>query len=78
MFSVVYIVRDNPFMTIGDAVASFLDERDTATSGIGLLSIYDAKKGYHAVETTWEDPIRRWKDATSKKRRAFTLILYSI
>ncbi|KAH5426660.1 hypothetical protein HBI47_117900 [Parastagonospora nodorum] len=75
MFSVVYIVKDNPFMTIGDAVASFLDERDTATSGIGLLSIYDAKKGYHAVKATWDDPIRRWKDASSKKRRAFTLML---
>lgn len=78
MFTVVYIVKDSPFMTIGDAVASFLDERDTATSRIGLLSIYDARKGYHAVETTWVGPTRRWKDATSRKRRVFTLTLYSL
>jgi hypothetical protein len=78
MFSIVYIVKDNPFMTIGDAVASFLDERDSATRDLGLLSIYNAKRGYHAVETTWDEPIRRWKDATSKTRRAFTLMLYSI
>jgi hypothetical protein len=77
MFTIVYTVRENPLMTMGDAVASFLDEKDTATDDMGLLSIHDVKKGYSAIQATWDNPRHRWKDATSKRRRIVALILYS-
>ena len=41
-------------MTIGDAVASFLDNRDEATRNTGLVSIHDIKKDYGAGANTWD------------------------
>ncbi|KAJ8109018.1 hypothetical protein OPT61_g7764 [Boeremia exigua] len=78
MFYVVYSLEDNPLMTMGDAVASFLDKRDATTEYVGLISIRDAKRGYSAGATTWEDPRRRWKDATSKSRRTITALMFTI
>jgi hypothetical protein len=78
MFSIVFFVKDYPLMTMGDAVASFLDERDIETRDIDLRTIHNARKSYNEFDTTHKSLIRRWKDATSKKRRAFTLILYRV
>jgi hypothetical protein len=75
MYYIVYATKENPLMTMGDAVASFLDETDATTDKLGLLSIRDTKKGYTAGVTTWNSPRRRWKDATSKLRRAVTILL---
>lgn len=77
MFYIVYSTNENPLMTMGDAVASFLDERDIATKNAGLQTLADTKKGYSVGVNTWSDPRRRWKDATSRKRRLITLTLYS-
>ncbi|KAJ4311882.1 hypothetical protein N0V94_007729 [Neodidymelliopsis sp. IMI 364377] len=75
MFCVVYLIDEDPIMTMGDAIGSFLDERDIVTKDIGLLSRHDFKKGYSTGATTWHDSSWRWKDATSKKRRTVTIIL---
>jgi hypothetical protein len=64
-------------MTIGDAVASFLDNKDKSTINTGLISIKDMKKDYGAGANTWENRRWRWKDATSISRRILTLILYA-
>jgi hypothetical protein len=77
MLIIVYTVKENPLLTMGDAVASFLDDDDTTTDDMGLVSIHDIKKGYSAVQTTWDNPRHRWKDATSKRRRTVALVLYS-
>jgi hypothetical protein len=52
MLFIVYSIKENPLMTMGDAVASFLDERDVTTASMGLMSLYDCKKGYFATKTT--------------------------
>jgi hypothetical protein len=78
MFYIVYSIEDNPLMTIGDAVASFLDEKDHATERTGLLSIIDIRRGYSVGPSDWEDRRRRWKDTTSIKRLTTAFILYSI
>jgi hypothetical protein len=78
MLFIVYSINENPLMTMGDAVASFLDERDVTTASMGLMSLHDCKKGYLATKTTWDDPRPLWKDATSKKRRIIVLIVYSL
>lgn len=78
MFSVVFLVKEKPLMTMGDAVASFLDEKDATTNNIGLVNIHDLRKGYSAGAITWENQHWRWKDVTSKTRRIVTLILYAL
>lgn len=75
MFSVIFLVKGNPLMNIGDAVASFLDSRDETTMNTGLISIRDIKKDYDAGTNSWENRRWRWKDATSISRRIVTLIL---
>lgn len=75
MFYIVYSTNEDPLMTMGDAVASFLDERDALTNNMGLHSIHDYKKGYNAGASMWNNPRWRWKDVTSKKRRTTTLLL---
>lgn len=65
-------------MTMGDAVASFLYEKDIETSDMDLRKLRNAKKCYSSFDTAYDPSIRRWKDDTSKKWRAFTLILYRV
>jgi hypothetical protein len=77
MFSVIFLVKGNPLMTIGDAVASFLDNKDDSTINTGLISIKDIKKDYGTGANTWENRRWRWKDATSISRRIVTLLLYA-
>ena len=76
MFCIVYSSNENPLLTMGDAVASFLDKRDITTNSTSLLSIRDIKRVYSAGATTWDHPRRRWKDAASKQRRMVTVVLY--
>jgi hypothetical protein len=78
MFSIVFFVKDHPLMTMGDAVASFLDERDIETSDMNLRIKDNTRESYSTFDTTYNPPTRRWKDATSKKRRFFALLLYRV
>lgn len=75
---ILHSIKEDPLMNMGDAVASFLENEDTTSDGLGLLSIHDCKKGPRIGKIVWQNPHWRWKDATSKKRRTVTLLLYDI
>ena len=76
MWFVIYSTKDDPLLTMVDAVASFLDEKDPATTNLSLLSLQDCSTDYDAGAKPWHDQCWRWKDTTNKNRRATTLGLY--
>jgi hypothetical protein len=69
MFYVVYSTRDNPLMTIGDAIASFLAKEDTSTERFPFLTLHECEKGHSAGIKSWSDMQYRWKDTVSRNRR---------
>lgn len=76
MFYIAFYINDEPLITMGDAVASFLAENDPTTKNMCLLSIHEVRKnGYRAGARAWQDERLRWKDVTSKKRRVTTILL---
>lgn len=76
MFLIVFRVNDEPLITMGDAAASFLTRHDPTTKNMCLLSIHDVREhGYTTGARQWLDRRYRWKDATSKRRRATTLTM---
>lgn len=76
MFYIAFCIRDEPLITMGDAVASFLGKSDPTTKNMCLLSIRDVRrKGYQAGARQWLNERLKWKDVVSKKRRATTLAL---
>jgi hypothetical protein len=76
MFFIVFRVRDEPLITMGDAVASFLENSDSTTKDMCLLSIQDVRnKGYQTGPREWVNQRFRWKDVASKKRRGTTLAM---
>lgn len=78
MFYVAYCIPEQPLITMGDAVASFLERPDPYSQGLCLLSIHDVRKGDYETSTRkWTNERFRWKDVTSRKRRATTLSLYA-
>jgi hypothetical protein len=76
MFYIVLYVRDEPLITMGDAVASFLESSDPITKDMCLLSIHDIRKNeLQAGGREWRNSRFRWKDVASKKRRATTMLM---
>jgi hypothetical protein len=76
MFYTAFCVNDEPLITMGDAVASFMKRADATTKDMCLLSIRDVrKKGPEAGPREWMNLRSKWKNAVSKKRRATTLAL---
>ncbi|XPT03930.1 hypothetical protein M3J09_013016 [Ascochyta lentis] len=78
MFFIAFRVYDDPLITIGDALASFLNKPDPTTTKMCLLSKQDVKRnqdGYTAGPRQYVDRQYRWKDATSKTRRTVTLVI---
>ena len=76
MFFIVFRVQDEPLITMGDATASFLEHSDASTKGMCLMSIHDVREnGYKAGAREWLDQRYRWKDVTSKRRRATTIAM---
>ncbi|ORY11736.1 hypothetical protein BCR34DRAFT_483765 [Clohesyomyces aquaticus] len=75
----VFGVEDDPLMTMGDAVASFLENPDSTTRNMCLLTMKQAKT-YNwcrpALSQEWDPTVHRWKDATSKTRRTTTFAMY--
>jgi hypothetical protein len=64
-------IKENPVMTMGDAVASFLEKRDLTTRDMCLLSMRDARHrgGYFRVgPKQFEHKGHLWKDVVSKER----------
>lgn len=79
IFYTAFGTKEDPLMTMGDAVASFLERRDPTTKGMCLLSRSDVKKqkGYFpAGPKEWTGKKRRWKDVTSHLRRFVTISMY--
>jgi hypothetical protein len=77
MFYVAICIRDEPLMTIGDAVTSFLDREDLNTKDMCLFMVKDSKShGSDQVgPRVWNDIQYRWKDVTSKRRRVLTVCM---
>lgn len=78
IFCTAFGIKEDPLMTMGDAVASFLERQDETTKGMCLLSVHDVKKhkGYFpAGIQAWEGQQRRFKDVTSRTRRIVTFTM---
>jgi hypothetical protein len=68
--------KEDPLMTIGDAITSFLDKQDAATKDAGLLTIHNCSKRYIPGPSPWRNPHWRWKDAINRRRRIVVFVLY--
>jgi hypothetical protein len=75
MFYVLYSVKDDPIMTMGDAVSSFLQNEDTKTKDQSLSSFQNFREGCSNGAKVWKNAQLLWKDATSRTRRATTLVM---
>ncbi|KZM27396.1 hypothetical protein ST47_g1466 [Ascochyta rabiei] len=79
MFYVAFKVADDPLITMGDAVASFIDNPDPSTSGACLASIAEIrKKQYRPGAKQWRSTKVLWRHATSKMRRTFIITTITI
>jgi hypothetical protein len=78
MLYIAFFIRDEPLMTMGDAVASFLDKEDLAIQDMCISARKDFIdiRGYKAGPRQWADTRYRWKDVTSKMRRTVTVVMY--
>lgn len=71
MFYTVFTTTEEPLITMGDAVASFLENEDASTRNNCLLTVKEVRSGYNQAVTevaVWEDPQFRWRDTTSSSR----------
>jgi hypothetical protein len=83
MFCTVLLVKEDPLMTMGDAVASFMTNNDMTTKNMCLLTNDDTKTMFvrtgnnlskslgHSLggAKKWSRTTYRWKDVTSIRRR---------
>ncbi|KAJ4373036.1 hypothetical protein N0V83_003327 [Neocucurbitaria cava] len=79
MFLVAFGIQTEPLVTMGDAVASFLNKNDPVTVNMCIASLKDFKKtkGYTAgIPRQWNDERYPWKDVTSKTRRTVTILMF--
>jgi hypothetical protein len=77
MFYVAFNMRDEPLLTMGDAVASFLEKEDPTTKQMCLSTLEDFKSNrkYKVGPRQWTNAQYRWKDVTSKRRRIVTVFM---
>ncbi|PVH96548.1 hypothetical protein DM02DRAFT_535057 [Periconia macrospinosa] len=81
IFYTAFGVTENPLLTMGDAVVSYLTREDETTKGMCLVSAGDVKKyrGHLPFGTReWKDRTHRWKDATSRTRRLVTFAMLTL
>lgn len=71
----VYSTSEDPLMTLGDAIVSFIEKRDATTEKLPLLSLRGCKKGYSANAKIWNNVRYQWRHATNKSRLMVTLIM---
>lgn len=85
MVLAVFESKDNPLVTVGDAVASFLNNEDTTTVGMCIVTMKEIKKGAwkhaEAIQGEWYPrmwkPYRAfWFTAVSRSRWVLCNILY--
>lgn len=75
IFYLALRIKEQPLMTMGDAVLSFLKQPDPWTRNMCLASSKDiesAKNNFIAGPKRWKLRIYRWKDTTSLSRRIST------
>ena len=61
--------ESHPLVTLGDAIASFLNKPDAATKNICLADkSFFQKGGWQEKTITWKSERRRWFQAASKRR----------
>ncbi|PSN72268.1 hypothetical protein BS50DRAFT_617555 [Corynespora cassiicola Philippines] len=79
LYFAIFCNADEPLLTIGDGITSFLQDEDSTTSGIRLLPLKDndnnelyLPRGPQPHSST----IYRWKDVTSRIRRFITCTLF--
>ena len=78
IFYTAFGIKEEPLMTMGDAVASFLEFQDPSTVNMCLTSIKDMKRvkqSFNAGPRRWSDKTHHWRDATSKSRRISTFLM---
>ena len=66
MTCLVFGMKGTPLMTVGDAVAEFLDREDGFTKGCSLLTKHDFQK----AGKDWPKDLRRWNSERSAWSRA--------
>lgn len=76
------MIKEQPLMTIGDAVASFIERPDPRTKNSCLLTIKDVKskqpQSTLAGPKPWIAKADCWKDVTSKSRRVSMVAMFMI
>jgi hypothetical protein len=75
MFYTYFSTKEDPLMTLGDAIASFLNKTDVTTKDVGLLTIRNCRKKYRPGARSWRDFHWQWKDTTSWARRIVVILL---
>lgn len=84
MLYVAFRIKDDPLMTIGDAIKSFLLRPDRATKAMCLLSRddIDAPMASFAAVTTEPRPYEpkplRWRNSASVERWTFFIALFGV
>ncbi|KAI4954388.1 hypothetical protein J4E91_002101 [Alternaria rosae] len=71
-------IREQPLMTMGDAIVSFLQQPDSSTMNMCLASsknIRSAKSNFIAGPKRWKGRKYKWKDTTSLTRRVITFVM---
>ncbi|KAF2019264.1 hypothetical protein BU24DRAFT_489262 [Aaosphaeria arxii CBS 175.79] len=75
----VFMVKEDPLMTMGDAVASFMKMEDPTTLNMSFISTRELKQHVpftSGMQREWRKTKFRWKDSISKTRRIVTLFLF--
>lgn len=60
-------------MTMGDAIASFLEVEDLRTKKMCLTTVKDAILAPEPSPVVWKDRQFRWRDTTSRARSIMNL-----
>jgi hypothetical protein len=78
IFYVAFGTTEEPLLTMGDAVASFLEHEDPTTKDMCLLTVHEVKASKHHFplgSREWKALQYRWKDVTSLRRRITTVTM---
>lgn len=75
MFSVLYLVKEDPILTIGDAISSFLEHRDSTTGKVSLFSLRDCKNAHDSIPRLWNNTQFRWGSTVSKIWRGTIIVV---
>jgi hypothetical protein len=80
LFYTFFLIKENPLMTIGDAVSSFLRYKDQTTSGLCLMSKHDidwwTKNHAKPIARPLKMKCQKWYSVASRRRWVFMTLLY--